>query len=85
MSAKEVQDKTPSTLKGSAGIVMQNFGGGRVVAISPHPESTQDEALLPEPGKERLRRVLQRAVLLAAAGPAAHSWLEDAIHVPVLV
>lgn len=86
MSAKEeVQDKAPSTLKGSAGIVMQNFGGGRVVAISPHPESTQDEALLPEPGKERLRRVLQRAVLLAAAGPSAHSWLENEIHVPVLV
>lgn len=84
MAAREVQDKAPS-MKGSAGIVMQDFGGGRVVAISPHPESTQDESLLPEPGKERLRRVLQRAVLLAAAGPAAHSWLEEEIHVPVPV
>ncbi|CAE7362092.1 unnamed protein product [Symbiodinium pilosum] len=72
----------PWSLNGSAGVVMQNYGGGRVLAISPHPESTQDGLLVPEPGKERLRRVLQRAVLLAAAGPAAHSWIEVEMHLP---
>ncbi|CAE7582009.1 unnamed protein product [Symbiodinium microadriaticum] len=71
-----------AALNGCAAVVMQNSGGGRVLAISPHPESTQDGLLLPQPGKERLRRVLQRAVLLAAAGPAAHSWLEAELHIP---
>eukprot|EP00439_Symbiodinium_sp_Y106_P077964 s2345_g16.t2 len=71
-----------AAVNGCAAVVMQNCGGGRVLAISPHPESTQDGLLVPQPGKERLRRVLQRAVLLAAAGPAAHSWLEAELHIP---
>jgi len=57
---------------------MQDYGGGRAIMISPHPESTQESGFEPVPGKLRLRRVLQRAVLLAAAGPSAYSWIAKA-------
>lgn len=74
--------KVPAGLSGAAAIVLQDFGGGRAVIISPHPESTQETGFGSEPGKVRLRRVLQRAVLLAAAGPDAHSWIEHTCHLP---
>merc|ERR1711881_508279 len=41
----------------AAAFIMADVGSGRAVLISPHPEC----------GKPRVRRVLQRAVLLAAA------------------
>lgn len=70
----------PEGLSGAAAILMQNFGGGRAVIISPHPESTQESGFGPEPGKMRLRRILQRAVLLAASGAKAHSWIQPVCH-----
>lgn len=79
--AAEAADKAPPALSGAAAIVMQNFGGGRALIISPHPESTQEAGFGPEPGKVRLRRILQRAVLLAAAGTKGHSWIEQELHV----
>merc|ERR1712178_67065 len=71
----------PPALEGAAAIVMQDFGGGRAVIISPHPESTHEVGFASEPGKVRLRRIVQRAVLLAASGPDAHSWIERGMNV----
>ena len=42
-------------------------GGGIVVAISPHPESTHEDGRMdPNVGEPRMRRIIQRAVMLAA-------------------
>lgn len=74
-------------LAGAAGIVMEDVGQGRAVLISPHPESTSGQDGFfslqkePSPGKQRLRRVLQRAVLLAVAGREDLRWLEGGCHV----
>eukprot|EP00931_Biecheleriopsis_adriatica_P036720 TRINITY_DN21119_c0_g1_i2.p1 TRINITY_DN21119_c0_g1~~TRINITY_DN21119_c0_g1_i2.p1 ORF type:complete len:419 (+),score=89.05 TRINITY_DN21119_c0_g1_i2:161-1258(+) len=79
----ESEELAPANMNGSAAVVMQNYGGGCVLLVSPHPESTQDSShLVPTPGKVRLRRVLQRAVLLAAAGTKGYSWIRDECHLP---
>jgi len=68
-------------------ILMEDVGDGRAVLISPHPESTQSHFGIgsgrSQPGRARLRRILQRALLIAAAGPTRRRWLEEASHVPV--
>jgi len=77
----------PPQMAGASAVVMEDVGMGRAVLISPHPESTtgQDGYYSlqqdPKPGKQRLRRVLQRAVLLAAAGKEELRWLENVCHV----
>lgn len=70
----------PDSVVGS--IVVEDCGGGRAVLISPHPESTHTKSMEATPGKHRLARILQRAVLLAMGGPKAHSWINDFLHVP---
>eukprot|EP00928_Gymnodinium_smaydae_P040604 TRINITY_DN27521_c0_g1_i1.p1 TRINITY_DN27521_c0_g1~~TRINITY_DN27521_c0_g1_i1.p1 ORF type:complete len:300 (-),score=57.87 TRINITY_DN27521_c0_g1_i1:81-980(-) len=66
------------SLAGSAAILARDYHDGRAVLISPHAESTHDSqgGSRAEPGKARLRRILQRAVLLSAAGAKEHRWLE---------
>jgi len=81
MSSTPDAECAPAALNGSAAVLMQNVGSGRAIIISPHPESTQD-SLTPEPGKVRLRRILQRAVLLAAAGNQKFRWMETECHRP---
>lgn len=72
-----------SALFGAAAAVAQDFGDGRAVLISPHPESTHEGGELgPGPGKPRLRRVFQRAVLMAAAGHPSRRWIEDLCYQP---
>lgn len=74
---------TPCAFCGAAAVCMAEVARGRVVLISPHPESTQHQGLGHSPGKLRLRRVLQRAVLLAAVGPySGREWLQDLVHLP---
>eukprot|EP00927_Polykrikos_kofoidii_P046448 TRINITY_DN40692_c0_g1_i1.p1 TRINITY_DN40692_c0_g1~~TRINITY_DN40692_c0_g1_i1.p1 ORF type:complete len:784 (+),score=93.20 TRINITY_DN40692_c0_g1_i1:185-2353(+) len=67
-------------------MVMEDVAEGRAVLISPHPESTPSsrstDRCPAEPGKARLRRILQRAVLLAAAGTKNRRWIEEIGHVP---
>lgn len=70
-----------SKLEGSVGILEGEYGDGRAVLLAPHCESTHDEHFGSEPGKPRLRRVLQRAVLLSAAGPKSQRWLEESCHI----
>jgi len=82
MSSTPDAECAPAALNGSAAVLMQNVGSGRAIIISPHPESTQDDSLTPEPGKVRLRRILQRAVLLAAAGNQKFRWMETECHRP---
>lgn len=73
----------PPGLNGAAAVVLADVGLGRVILISPHPESTQSEGFGHEPGKPRLRRVLQRAVLQAAAGPmTGRRWIPELSHIP---
>jgi len=81
----ELSNESPPSFHGAACFVSEDIGGGRAVLISPHPESTQHEGLGHSPGKQRLQRILQRAVLLAAAGPASgRSWLESCCHLPAV-
>jgi hypothetical protein len=65
----------PGTMVGTPAIVCGNYGAGRVVCISPHPESTSENGNLANcAGKERISRIVPRAVALAVYGaqqPAA--------------
>lgn len=75
----------PAALQGTIACLAEDIGGGRAVLLSPHTESTQTWQceLVSQPGKQRLQRVLQRAVLLAAAGPnAGRPWIEELCHLP---
>jgi len=55
----------------AAAFIMADVGSGRAVLVSPHPEC----------GKPRVRRVLQRAVLLAAASPKGGlRWIQNFSH-----
>jgi hypothetical protein len=67
----------PEEAKGlwnAAAFMMGEVGKGRVVLISPHPECSKT-------GASRVRRILQRAVLLAAAGPRTErSWMQGCLH-----
>lgn len=75
----------PAGLDGTVAFLMSEVGEGRAVLISPHPESSHDTNLSHEPGKPRLRRILQRAVLLAAAAPRSElSWVQECCHRPGL-
>merc|ERR1712232_262493 len=75
--------KMPQELPGAAAFVMVELGKGRVVLISPLPESTHGDGFSHTPGKPRFRRVLQRAVLLAAAAPRSEqTWIQDCCQLP---
>jgi hypothetical protein len=72
----------PAGLEGAAAFMMADVEDGRAVLLSPHAESTHAEKLCHEPGKPRLRRILQRAVLLAASCGSKRRWIEDLLHQP---
>merc|ERR1712232_1508486 len=85
IAAVEVERQPPVGLDGTISFLMSEVGEGRAVLISPHPESSHDNGFSHEPGKPRLRRILQRAVLLAAAAPRSElSWVQDCCHRPGL-
>lgn len=54
-------------LSDSAAITYSQYGEGSIIAIGPHPESTHHGNQLSKlPGKPRMQRILQRAVLVAS-------------------
>jgi len=78
-----ITEVLPAAPSGNVAMLLDFFGSGRAVLISPHPESTQEGGdLRPEPGRPCLRRVLQRAVMLASAGTRDRVWIQDGCHVP---
>ncbi len=62
-----VVDDQITELHGLAAIAMSTFGKGTLVAIGPHPESTHRNAKFSKAvGERSYRRLVQRAVLVAA-------------------
>ena len=58
--------KNAAKMTGKGAILSSEYGLGRLVLISPHPESTHcGNMLSPTPGEERVRRVVLRALLFA--------------------
>ena len=65
------EEAVAGIMRGAPAIVGGQYGSGRCVLISPHPESTHAAAKGRKvrnelmPGKRRLRRIIQRAVAYA--------------------
>ena len=57
----------PGSMRGACAVARATFGSGRVLLVSPHPESTPlAPSLANGPGLPRFRRLVQRAVALVA-------------------